>query len=186
MFSDINKIRNLVKTPPPDARAEQSDSRQEMIRHDPEQERQKKKGKFKEARSIFGDDLANVSVATLDIFLKNILVDFTDKPGDEKDPVAVSPPAGQSENPNAAAAGAYARTAAYDSAPHAPPPEPESAADPEESLQHPTLSSQDVQLVYRLQKDIDELKRRGIESVRFEENGSFLESLEQAVKKALH
>ena len=70
MFSDIRNIIP-IKAPASDAQAQQSDVRQEILRHDPDQERQKKKKQSKDqVNELFGDDQAEVSVETLDIFLQ--------------------------------------------------------------------------------------------------------------------
>lgn len=189
MFSDIKNI--LPTTPAPDAKAQQTDTRQEILRHDPEQERQKKNKQSKDdGGGLFGDDLTEVSVDMLEVFLHQVLENYTGQDASEQnaasgqediniDTAAMEDPA--NVKPNAKAIGAYARTASYTShdVPHPA---------PTESVSAPHLSSADMQLVYQMQKDIKLLKERGITAISIIQGApdeGFLQTIHNGMKRAL-
>lgn len=192
MFSDIRNIIP-IKAPASDSQAQQSDVRQEILHHDPDQERQKKKKHSKEqASELFGDDLAEVSVDTLDVFLEHILAQYTGTENSDHVDIPITDQktddsvGAQSEklNPNAQAVGAYARTATYT--------EQETKnrhiSIPSEMGEELDLSPADIQLIYKLQKDILRLKEKQVASIRMyqvHENDSFLQMLENGVKQKL-
>ncbi len=186
MFSDVNKVTEKLPIAS-DPRAKQTDTREEILRHDPEQERRKGAHKgFANEQGLFGDDQTEVSVESLEAFLPMLLKNFSAKERfSEKSVVTENQ---EISSPSAQAAGAYARTAQY-----APVQNPEIAQDVEGSEdvsfnpeeEHPTLSNAEVQAIHRLQADVKKLRAKGVKAIYINKAGTFLESLQNAVREAL-
>ena len=195
MFSDIRNI--LPKTPASDAKAQQTDTRQEILRHDPEHERQKKNKQSQEDKNgLFGDDLTEVSIDMLDVFLQQILDNYTGQSETPSKDIAVEKEDGtdlgkqvsddsSEQNQNAQAVGAYARTASYtthEEHHHVPPAATSGAGS------SPQLSASDMHLVYQMQKDIILLKERGVAAIAIIQaapDESFLQTIHSGMKRAL-
>lgn len=180
MFSDINNILRPMPTAS-DPRTAETDARQEIIRHDPEQERHKKGGGGNhDAQGLFGDDQADISVESLGAFLNMLLKEYMPRKADE----AITKPVAKTRNappsPNAQAAGAYARMAHYQ---HTDLPLEE--ADVEIPADAPGLNSSEVQRILALQKEVHVLVERHIHMLTIQKADTFLESLENAVRDAL-
>lgn len=181
MFSDINNILRPMPTAS-DPRTAETDTRQDIIRHEQEQERHKKHGGAHQAEEgLFGDDQAEVSVESLEAFLNMLLREYMPKKTEKKKNVkpAVKAPAAP-PSPNAQAAGAYARMAHYQ---HTDVQVEE--AGPEIPVDAPTLNSKEVQRILALQKDVHLLVERNIHALTIQKAETFLQSLENAVREAL-
>lgn len=183
MFSDVNKVTQKVPTAL-DPRTKQTDTREELIRHDPEQGRRKGAHKgFAKEQGLFGEDQTEVSVESLEAFLPMLLKNFSAQ--NETDDKSISVDQKNISNPSAKAAGAYARTAQY--VPEIP--DIEDSQNSEEPVKsekdHPTLSNSEIQAIHRLQSDVKKLRAKGVKVILINKAGTFLESLQNAVKDAL-
>ena len=168
-----------------DPRTHDSDTREEIRRHDPEHERKKGEHKsFTEDKQLFGDDQTEVSVQSLEAFLPMLLRNYTAKDV-EADHVSVDKI--DQTNPNARAAGAYARMAQYSPVDNLRQKvqETEEAREVKEEATDPTLSNEEVQAIHRLQADVAKLKAKGVQVILINKAGTFLESLQNGVKDAL-
>ena len=104
---------------------------------------------------------------------------------DKSDEKTVSAEQRNTSNPSAKAAGAYARTAQY--VPKVP---DVTETDEEENISksesdHPALSNSEIQAIHRLQSDVKKLRAKGVKVIMINKAGTFLESLQNAVKEAL-
>ncbi|MCB9963824.1 MAG: hypothetical protein H6857_02635 [Rhodospirillales bacterium] len=186
MFSDLYKV---TQTPPTASapRPHESDTREEIRRHDPDHDHNKKKNHkdLLVEQGLFGDDLTEISVESLETFLPMLLRNFSAKKTfSEHSASSTDRP---HSGPNAKAAGAYARRAQYNPANELQQKvkEVQEERQPKKELNNPTLSTAEVQAIHRLQTDVAELRRRGIKSVYIDKAGSLLESLQSAVTAAL-
>lgn len=181
MFSDLNKVSEKLPTAR-DPRTKQTDTREEIRRHDPDHERKKGQHKgFAKEQGLFGDDQTEVSVLSLETFLPMLLKNFAAKPDDKADNVKIDQ--ADQNNPNARAAGAYARTAQYN-----PPVKEETDNDtPDNSkdVDHPTLSNEEVKAIHNLQADVAKLKAKGVSVIYINKADTFLASLQNGVQEAL-
>lgn len=178
MFTNISQIIGLVPR-----HAENADTRQEIKRHDPDQQRGREHEESEDG-GIFGDDSAVVSVDALEIFLKNFLQSMDEKSAEpepegqkkQDKPVALQHPR-QSSNQNtvaARAASAYGRNSRNQSAPSRP------SAEAVEAI----LGGEDIRIIHVLLDDIIVLKKQGTDYINIEKGESFLLSLKAAVQKA--
>ncbi len=186
MFSDMNKVTQKIPTAR-DQRPQSADTREEIRRHDPEQERKKGSHKgFAKEQGIFGDDQTEVSVQSLETFLPMLLKNYSEvKPSIDK--VETSERIDQT-NPNAKAAGAYARMAKYNPA-NNPAPQKTQEVDAENIAldnDNPKLSKTEIQMIHRLQADVVKLKKLNIPAIFINKAGTFLESLENAIQDAFN
>lgn len=184
-------LRNIFTRPP--RQAESSDTRQEIRRQDPDQQRRKPKNNDRNEAKIFGDyDEATVSVKALRLFLKNLLksaganpqVGSSQKKETPVPPARPSPSpeqrAPEAESPAARAAGVYEAASrkehsggfSIDDTPAAP---------PAESV---PLKSEEMRTIHALLADLQILSEKKVEYLRIERSETFLDSLVQAVEKA--
>ena len=184
MFSDLNKVTQKIPTAR-DQKTQQTDTREEIRRHDPDQERKKGEHKgFAEEQGIFGDDQTEVSVQSLETFLPMLLKNYGGKqPSPDK--VEASEKIDQT-NPNARAAGAYARMAKYGPSPECPSVEIETQEGSGQEDSNPKLSKSEIQAIHRLQNDVAKLKAKGVHAIYINKAGTFLESLQNGVAEALN
>jgi len=201
-----NRITPNVPPAPP-KQAESSDTRQGIVRHDPEYERRKKK-KHNDSEDLFDEAAENpeVSVAALRMFLKDCLDKHGKPAGTKPEPpiqqshkadsnISGSENAVQSSTPKscyaAQAANAYAKRAEIDGGSarsQAQPPDSAtfSARSPADEITETPqyLSGEEVRLIHRLQDDLKDLEKAQILSIRIELKDSFLHSVEAAVTRA--
>ncbi len=183
MFSNFGSIFNIRPR-----HAENTDARLDIRRHDPDQERRRKKDAEAQNNAGFEtDDNATVTVEALGIFLVNFL-ESLQAPGANSAASSKISVQGQtharesSSHPHidgeaAKAAGAYRHAPQRnDHAPAAPPPAPTTPAI--------ELAADDVRTIHRLLADLGPLTERGIEYLTIERGESFLASLVAAVEKA--
>lgn len=182
MFSSVSNIFSVKPR-----EAESADTRLGIRRHDPDQERSKKKSKDEEEKVFFNDgDEATVSVEALQIFLENFLRSLLQTAGTPAAPVArtrqapdvvsTNTNAGMRDGAAAYAASAYrqasfsARNKSYfDSAP----------------VQNDAigLESHEVRTIYSLLSDLNILAQQNVKTLHIERGGTFLQSLVAAVEK---
>lgn len=184
MFSDMNKVTQKIPTAR-DPKTQQTDTREEIRRHDPEHERKKGEHKgFAEEQGIFGDDQTEVSVQSLDTFLPMLLKNYGGKDSSQ-DRVQASEKIDHT-NPSAKAAGAYAKMAKYAPVKSNVPVEEDLKEDQaSQQDENPKLSKSEIQTIHRLQNDVLKLKVRGVTAIYINKAGTFLESLENGIKEAL-
>lgn len=181
MFSDMNKITEKIPTATT-PRTFQTDTREEIVRHDPEHEQRRRGGRgFKDQNTLFGDDQAEVSVDSLEAFLPLLLKNYAAKSNQNTSQRVAAPDIG-SAHPNARAAGAYAKMAQYSTVPELREKVQEVAKDTAET---PTLSSAEVQAIHRLQSGVQKLKEKGVRMIKINKAETFLESLQNGVDAAL-
>jgi len=159
-------------------RTEETDTRQAILRHDPEFEKRKKKegeeGGFKDPY----EDLADVSVPAL----KNFLLGLLDKmePDVPHHPAPSHDAHRQASSPQAAAAmGAYQRRAT--GAP--PPPPPPTTAPAASALDQAALNLDRTELL-DLIRELDRLTADGISAIALEKGDGFLASIRAGVNRA--
>ena len=186
MFSDVNKVTEKLPIAS-DKRAYQSDTREEIRRHDPDQEQRKKGRRFAEEQAMFGDDRTEISLNSLEAFLPMLLKNYAAQPQREAFSVDDARQFDQAI-PSARAAGAYARMAEY-----ANPvgvlrekvKESTARQDKDIPNDNPTLSKEEVKIIHQLQKDVKTLRTKGIETLSINKSGSILEGLQAAIQDAL-
>lgn len=182
MFSGLV---NILSTRP--RYAENADTRLEIKRHDPEQERRQKEKQEQEEKIGFDTyDNAVVSVESLRVFLQNFLQSVLDKspastmPSDTAAPVSPNIPDAPMPHPHAAeashAASVY-KTAAKTARPR--------MVTPEEAPQS-IIDNDEIRMIYKLLNDTAVLRQRGVEFLTIERDDTFLQSLAAAVQKALN
>ena len=182
MFSNIGKIAGR-----PTRHAEETDTRQHIQRHDPDQ-RRRSEDETEETKDPFThEDSAIVTISTLRLFLENFLKSLEPKPQETKaqdtkvaTPSPQVPPAAADsppkDNPAAQAAHAYqsaSRTRAASTHPTPQMNEAEAKA---------LLGAEDVRTIHTLIEDVKSLEQRGVEFLKIEKGESFLHSLSAAVK----
>lgn len=176
----------MPHTPVSHRRAEESDTKQEIRRHDPDQHRRKKDDdENAEPLDIF-DDLADVSIPALRGFLQTLLakIETAKNVGNTghnhyEDHHAHRTPA----NPKAAAAMAAYQTRAATSATPPPAPPPIENA-PVSVLDAATLNLDRAELLSIL-RDLDTLESRGVTGIPIERGDGFLASIRAGMAKAL-
>lgn len=175
MFSHIGNI-----FAPGPRQAEHSDTRQDIRRHDPDQERRRQKRKKAEDELFQDDHTASVSVTALRAFLENFLKSLktseTAQPVDQTD---ITPPPQQGRQPsgqNAYAASAYQHVAEA----RAP---KSSMLEGVDDTTAPAiqLDASEVRTIHTLLEDLKILQERKIEHIRIVRHESFLQSLVEAV-----
>lgn len=178
MFTNISQIIGLVPR-----HAENADTRQDIKRHDPDQQRGREHEES-EDEGIFGDDSAVVSVGALEVFLKNFLQSMEAQPAETKPETQKNPekpaaqqPSRQSSNQNTAAAraaSAYGRNSSNQ----------KTATRPSAEAVEALLGGEDIRIIHVLLDDISVLKKQGTDYINIEKGESFLLSLKAAVEKA--
>ncbi len=203
MFSGIT---NIFKVPP--RQAENTDTRQEIRRHEPEYEQRKQGKRKKTPEELFSQSgSATVSVDALHVFLENFLKsqnavadrDFATasaapeaaKPEESGDPGFVAglfkPPQAEEENPSAVSGAAAHAAQAYQSMARNAEDRNREHLLADASLEDGpeiVLSSSDVRVIHRLLGDLKQLEARDIHFLHIERSESFLDSLVEAVDKA--
>jgi hypothetical protein len=183
MFSNLAQI--LSNRP---RHAENSDTRQEIKRHDPDQERRKKDEKDDDKGVRFDTyDNAVISVSALRVFLENFLNSLTGNAATGGEAIALSAQGfdaaegadATDHKPQSAAASHAANV--YQMAAKTARPTPVPVAKPAE----PLLGNEDVRTIHRLMNETLVLQSRGIEYLTIERGETFLASLAAAVAKAL-
>lgn len=173
--------------------AEHADTRQAIRRHDPEQERRKKKDRAA-SKDTWEDDSAVVSIAALKAFLENLVErpksDFSDVA--QQSPTEYSAPEAQADDDTDArgkSPPAVPDATAYASRAYAHAAETSAQQEEQKKMRHDKnaasaaghLSSEDLQIAHKLLKDIRFLEKEGIETLRITRNASFMDSLYQAI-----
>ena len=167
--------------------AEQTDTRQAIIREEKENGRRKKEDKEEATDGELWEDSTSVSVDALRTFLINFLKgsELTDRLNGKQNSTP-SPPQRMPEErtpvntQTARALGAYQSMAEKTAAtPPAPPPPVETTID-EADL----VASDEIRLMHKLINDLEELSGRGMQTLTIERADSFLQSLENAVNAA--
>ncbi len=183
MFSDMDKVTQKIPSPAT-PRAGKIDTREEIRRHDPDQERKKGAHKgFAKEQGLFGDDQTEVSVASLDAFLPMLLKNYSAQDIEERE-VAFEKEPVDPTSPNAVAAGAYARMSKYSPMKNLKE-KAQKAKEEHQKSENPTLSKEEVQTIYRLQADVVKLRQKGVETIYINKAGTFLKSLQNAIEDAL-
>ncbi|MGQ0526580.1 MAG: hypothetical protein ACT4OY_00885 [Alphaproteobacteria bacterium] len=172
MFTNLGSI--FVHPP---RHAESADTRAEIKRHDPDQQKRRDKDHRDEPEIAFDtDDTATISVPALLSFLDN----FLSSQGSQTSAGAVNVQGNAPTAPAskaAQAAGAYARTGHIT--------HPTAAAPPPESGM-PQLSAEELRLMYSVRTDVQTLIARNVEILKIEKGENFLASLAASVSKALN
>ncbi|MEZ5815286.1 MAG: hypothetical protein R3E13_11310 [Alphaproteobacteria bacterium] len=186
MFSALGNIFSIKPR-----QAEQTDTRQDIRRHDPDYERPHKEKPHKE-ESDFDQDGATVSVEALWIFLENFIKNVAEEnaPSAETQDPAPQGHAMQTEtNPAINEKQAKSSPAAYAASSY------QNAAQANEKsaiLLETTdaasgppldLSAADIRAIHTLIEDLKILNAANIEYLKIERAASFLESLRNAVNK---
>lgn len=196
----VNELGRLFGILP--RQAENADARMELRHHDPDRQRQRRdQDEDESSDKVWADDNAVVSVAALEVFLKNLLQSpmnrqeqresRAQKAGDENTGWLdfgnhpTEHPLVAGETPMTRAAQAY-QTTAEKQKPAGTPPNAASAA--EDARQEPLpldLAAHDVRLMHQILDKLKILRAQGIDYVTIERGDSFLQSLADAVDKAL-
>lgn len=167
--------------------AENADARQEIKRHDPEQERRKKDQQNEEEKIRFDTyDNAVVSVDSLRIFLQNFLQSMLEKitpvnaaqisPSIEKSNDSAFAAAQLISAETSRAVNVY-KTAAKTARP--------SVQEMHQESQKLPLDNDEIRMIYKLLNETAVLQARGVEFLAIERDETFLKSLDAAVQKAL-
>ncbi|MGB4107484.1 MAG: hypothetical protein WBK55_06785 [Alphaproteobacteria bacterium] len=181
MFSNFGSIFNIRPR-----HAENTDARLDIRRHDPDQERRRKKDSEVQNNPGFEtDDNATVTVEALRVFLLNFLESLQAPATGAATSAKISPEAethvpetpAHTDGEAAKAADAYRHAAQKKH--HAPVTPPPAQAAPAIEL-----AADDVRAIHRLLADLGPLAERGIEYLTIERGKSFLASLTAAVEKA--
>lgn len=179
-------------------RAEENDTRQDIVRHDPDFF---KKERGDDDQPGFRDpyeDLTDVSVVALRAFLIDLLAKAGMPLGQEAAPPpqtaepVIPPTAPQPVSPQAAAINAY-RHGAQAASPAGPvPPLPPQASLPEEEAEAAPATALDQAAaaldkaeLLALIRALDQLYARGVTSISLEKGDGFLASIRVAVDKAM-
>lgn len=180
MFTNLNQIPGMAPR-----HAENADTRQEIKRHDPDQERRKQEEKENEIQNpLDGEDHAVVTISALRVFLENFLKSLEATGGQSAAPVQNVAPTPQSQAPQnfsggdmaaSKAAQAYKSTARVTEGPQFD----NQAGAATQSI----LGGEDIRTIHALLGDLATLAARNIEYLQIEKNESFLQSLVAAVAK---
>lgn len=180
--------------PPPPRQAQPTDTRQEIRRQEPHDDRRPKSGKQGDQADAFAEEeTPRVSVSSLIVFLENLLAA---QPGLEK-PVQPQAPTssgltdsgastevqGRPLVQDRAAAAAQAYRHVGDSGVVRPPPIP-APAPPEASAANPVLEAEDVRTIHALLPVLRELAAKGVDTLVLEKAARFLDCLVNAALKA--
>lgn len=194
MFSDIGNILATYKP----RQTESTDTRQALQRHDSDFEQQHKKKEDKDQDSLKNEDIANVSVKSLHLFLNNLLKSrnnpappIAEKNERRESTEGKSLSASQAEmdfgeapktSPGIAAKAAQAYETTAHSAEKAQG-QPENP--PPYTAQALALSASEIRVIYKLLDELQDLSERHIEYLQIERGETFLQSLVTAVEKAI-
>lgn len=178
MFTNLNQIPGMAPR-----HAENADTRQEIKRHDPDQEWRKQEEKENDIQNPFdGEDHAVVTISALRVFLENFLKSLeaqTTSPSVAQNqaemfvPEAPQKPA--ADTAASKAARAYQSTARVTEGPRFD----NQAGAETQSI----LGGEDIRTIHVLLKDLADLAGRNVEFLQIEKNESFLQSLVAAVDK---
>lgn len=182
MFSGFGSIFGIMPR-----RAESTDTRQAIRRHDPDQEHPQRKNNEKEkppAPDAY--DNASVSIESLEIFLENFLKSLqtgtdTKTTLENQQQIPASHPAESALTPSttkaSVAANAYQSTQEHirhtDNA-QTPPP-----------ASKQILENEEIRTIHQLLKDIALLKQNGVKVLVLEKDITFLAALVKSVRTAL-
>ena len=194
MTSRIDNSSNPSRGTPMPRKAEESDTRQEIQRHDPDFLRRKKDdnegGGFKDPY----EDLTDVSVPALRNFLAGLLDRMeTQAPPTPETTATSADHMRPATNPKAAAAAAAYQTGAVrgtSAQPHAQPSYARPVEQTPVSAEPPTALDQAVAGLNRadvleLIRELDRLSARGIMSITMEKGDGFLGSIRAGIDRAL-
>lgn len=188
MFSTLNNILGTQTR-----HAEETDTRQALQRHDPDNPRGGRKKKQKEDEPGFEDGVAaTLSVEALKAFLKTLLESKTpqaqsaniQEPTDYKIQTEMELDKNPTKHVSAHAAQA---AGAYQSATsHAQKRENVLLETTDTAVSGPEfdLSATDIRTIHQLQEDLNTLSNHNIEYIHIERAETFLQSLQNAVKAA--
>jgi hypothetical protein len=164
-------------------KAENTDTRQDIKKHDPDHEKRRRKDAEHDGRPENQDlDFAVVSVDALSAFLESFLTSAEDKESSAPAAAAVRTPHAHAPSlspENAQAINAY-KTSTHRAAMTS------SAPAPEKTTSALKLQPDEKVLIYKLLENFRILKARNIEVLRIERSDTFLKSLEESVAKALN
>jgi len=194
MTSRIDNPSVPARGTPIPRKTEESDTRQEIQRHDPDHHRKKKddneEGGFKDAY----EDLTDVSVPAL----RNFLAGLLDRMGAQQNPAPEMQQDTQADhmrpaaNPKAAAAAAAYQTGAVRGTPAQPHAQPSyTRAEPAAPAEAPSALDQAAAGLERadvlaLIHELDRLSARGIMSITMEKGDGFLGSIRAGIARALN
>jgi hypothetical protein len=183
MFSVLGNI-----FPVQPRQAENADTRLDIKRHDPDQERRKKEGKEDDKQHFDTADNATVSIEALHSFLVNFLKSQEEetKTPENKNLFAeeISPPSETTPPPppvasqNAKAASAYQTTAQKTSG------RSFSSENTDAIAQALHLGAAEIRTIHILLEDLKSLSTRNIEYITIERSTTFLQSLVDGVARA--
>ncbi|MCB1538699.1 MAG: hypothetical protein H6865_03040 [Rhodospirillales bacterium] len=174
----MSGIDQLPPVPPPGQprRTENTDTRQDILHHDPEFYKQKKKrDEEAETRDPY-EDLAEVSVPAL----RNFLMSLADRPPPPEPPPAApvhEPP--HTPTPQQAAASAYQKRAGVTPASSPPP-----VTTPAPTALDAAAAALDRAEILDLIRDLDRLAAAGIETIALEKGDGFLASIRAGITRA--
>lgn len=182
-----NYVRTAGRLQPIKRETENTDTRQEILRHDPDEQRRKNARKNDDQSAYAEDDFTGVSVESLRAFLVAFIEDIHEEPkkGEKSYEVFEEEKAhereeehNQPQSPQAAQAyEAYSNAAsAYSHTMHS-----HNVKDAEATAKNLGLSVDEVRSIYTLIEDLDTLQERGVQYLRIERGTSFLNSIENAV-----
>jgi hypothetical protein len=129
-------------------------------------------------------DITSVSIPALRAFLSELLGEAPAASAAVEAPPPADMPSRAPDPVAARAAGAYRATARGTLA-TPPPSSPVTTNDQPHEAGHPALSDAERRAIRLLIADIDRLAARGVDQLTIEKNGSFLDSLAAAARKAL-
>ena len=179
-------IGNIIGQQP--RHAESSDTRQDIQRHDPDHERRRRKKQFSEEDLLGDTDGATIAVEALNIFLENFLKTLGEQSKQQFQKHAHNPEAKISENtnpqPRKSGQAAYAANA-YQSMADTQKKTSLLEDIPVEDAPTIALEAGEVRKIHALLEDLKILRKKNIEYIRIERSESFLQSLTNAVQKAI-
>ena len=191
----FNALGNIFSIKP--RQAEQTDTRQDIRRHDPDYENPRKKKEAEENQS-FNEDQATVSVEALKLFLENFVKNATDsgeqqQDSEQSDGITEQSPLDfkiQTEMPLETGTKAPLKSgkAAHGAAAYAQMAEANERRDilfeTTDQAEGPPLelSATDIRSIYAIIEDLKILSEAHIEYLHIERASTFLESLENAVR----
>lgn len=186
MFEKIMGMFSITGRP---RETDPSDTRQDIRRHDPEQERKKQPRPEKEKLSFDIGDSASVSVEALRLFLENFLrsleKDASAKtaakiPAAPAQPQQTPPPTPPAQGRAARAASAYRHVGNANRATSIL----DAAGAGDETAPAISLPASEVRTIHRLLEDLKILAAADVQQITVERGESFLQSLVNAVETA--
>ena len=159
--------------------AESTDTREDIKRKDPDQERGKQKNKHEEHQnSALWDDETDVSIEALTSFLQNLLGNKNHIFNNNAEPEKTEKLNAPENAPASYAINAYQkRSGESKKIIHISEPSSNSESDV-------TLSEKDIPLVEALLDDLVELKKRNVEYLIISRQGTFFNSVKDAIQDA--